>query len=188
MIIPANKAFYQSLRQEIEAMPDGQTVQPIAPSAALPDIYVRQLEQYQRIIENLQNEKVDLNAKIMVLTNTIAELQGKNNSAEPIPASTNDEQRSFTVKQLVDYALSTVNYNEAKPIEVMLNKLCRGCDESVFALVDSIETFFRKQQQAIQVYAQPGSTANVACDQRESSFTMLPPNSFPTASQLNPAK
>ena len=168
-------------------MSDAPTPQVATPEVALPDIYVHELERYQRMIEKLQNENIDLNAKIVVLSHTIQELQSQNKPTTSKPEPQN-EQHSFSVKQLVDYAISTVNYNEAKPIEVMLNKLCRGCDESVFALVDSIETFFRKQQQAIQVFAQPGSTANVACDQRESSFTMLPPNSVPTASQLNPVK
>lgn len=88
---------------------------------------IKEKEVYKKRIEELESENKRLNA--------LLEKRKRTGSA-----------RKFTLGQIVDYCKSCVEWEDAKSIVAMLNKLLRyDFTKADSKLVDSVETFFRNR-------------------------------------------
>lgn len=99
-------------------------------------------------IDTKVNEIEQLKEEKTTLQNRIAELEAENERLNALleKKKKTGSARKFTLVEIVDYCKGCVEWNDAKFIVVMLNKLLRhtGTDEDS-DLVDSIETEFRQR-------------------------------------------
>lgn len=100
---------------------------------------------------NLKEKLREKNKEIEKLNNRVAILEMANNNLkkciDTIVPDNNEETKTFSLKEIVDYCKGCVDWNDTKSIVAMLNKFLRnkGCTEEESKMVDGIEDIFKKR-------------------------------------------